>query len=237
MCGHQARQGAALVQEPPKHDPLINWPTWGHVTIWKIYISTFAKFTANKLTRLLGLGRMFSRQRHKSSPTSCFFYFYLSSVFLDGLARGIFKYLSSFCFECVWPGSQIIIWYTVCFQPIFLEINSNGGLKQEHLEFSSSATKNISRLVQCLWPPNLAGWWFTMRDSHTSNRMTLWLSGLDNSTTKVAVTIKLGRMVAQLDGVLSIKLHDALITWSCDITWKAKPLFLHYHSAYGHKTW
>ena len=46
-----------------------------------------------------------------------------------------------------------------------LEINSNGGLnsngrlKQEHLEFSSSATKTIiSPLPQCLWSPNVAGW-------------------------------------------------------------------------------
>ena len=41
---------------------------------------------------------------------------------------------------------------------VLLEVNSNGGLKREHLEFSSLATKNISPLPQCLWPPSLAGW-------------------------------------------------------------------------------
>ena len=40
-----------------------------------------------------------------------------------------------------------------------LEINGNGGLKREHPEFSSSATKNIiSPQVQWLSPPNLASW-------------------------------------------------------------------------------
>ena len=52
----------------------------------------------------------------------------------------------------------------VCLQPIYvfnscpLETNSNGGLKREHLEFSSLAVKNIYPLLQSLWPPNLAGW-------------------------------------------------------------------------------
>ena len=35
-----------------------------------------------------------------------------------------------------------------------LEINSNGGLKQEHLESIFSATKHIIlSLPQCIWPP------------------------------------------------------------------------------------
>ena len=36
----------------PKHDPLIKWPTWGHITSY----------------RLLNLGRIFSMQALKSSP-------------------------------------------------------------------------------------------------------------------------------------------------------------------------
>ena len=42
------------------------------------------------------------------------------------------------------------------FKPCPLEIN--GELKGEHLESSSSATKNISPVRQCLGQPLLAGW-------------------------------------------------------------------------------
>ena len=69
--GQQSRQAADLVKETPKHNPLITWPKRGHVTIWKIYISTFVTFIANKLGKLLTLGRIFSMQMLKSSPTSC----------------------------------------------------------------------------------------------------------------------------------------------------------------------
>ena len=48
----------SLALETPKHDPLIKWPTWGHVTVWKICISIFMRFIANKLGRLLTLGRI-----------------------------------------------------------------------------------------------------------------------------------------------------------------------------------
>ena len=35
-----------------------------------------------------------------------------------------------------------------------------------HVESRPSTTTNIiSLLPQCLWPPNLAGWWLTMRSS------------------------------------------------------------------------
>ena len=69
---YHTRQGANLVEEAPKHDPLIKWPTWVHMTVWKIYISTFTRSIANKLGRLLTLGRIFITQTLKSSPTSCF---------------------------------------------------------------------------------------------------------------------------------------------------------------------
>ena len=48
-----------------------------------------------------------------------------------------------------------------------LEINSNGGSKRGHIESCLSITTNIiSPLSQCLWLPNLAGWWLTMRVSY-----------------------------------------------------------------------
>ena len=31
----------------------------------------------------------------------------------------------------------------------------------------------ISPLQQCLWPPNLGGWWLTLMDSHLESHMTL----------------------------------------------------------------
>ena len=49
------------------------------------------------------------------------------------------------------------------------------------------------------------------------------LTSLENiktlySTTRVSMATNLGRMVTYLDGILPIKSHDPLITWSCKIT-------------------
>ena len=42
--------------------------------------------------------------------------------------------------------------------------------------------------------------------------------------------------VTNLGGLLPMLL-DPLVTWSCKITWHSKPLYLHYHDAYGLQTW
>ena len=60
-----------IVLEAPKHDPSIKRTTWGHVIVWKMHISIFMRFIANKLGRLLTLGRIFIAQMLKSSPSSC----------------------------------------------------------------------------------------------------------------------------------------------------------------------
>ena len=57
MYRYHNRQVDNLVQEFPKHDPLIKWPTWGHMAVWKIFISTLTRFISNKPGRLLTLGR------------------------------------------------------------------------------------------------------------------------------------------------------------------------------------
>ena len=57
------------------------------------------------------------------------------------------------------------------------------------------------------------------------------------ATATVPMATKLGRMVTYLDGLLPMKSHDPLITWSCEITGSRKPLYFHNHSAYGHQTW
>ena len=33
-------------------------------------------------------------------------------------------------------------------------------------------------IPQCLWPPNLVGWWLTLSGSHPSNHLTHWSRGL-----------------------------------------------------------
>ena len=50
--------------------------------------------------------------------------------------------------------------------------------------------------------------------SHTTNKSHYI------STTRVPMANKLRRMVAHLDGLLSTKSHDPLITWSCEIAWQ-----------------
>ena len=72
------------------------------------------------------------------------------------------------------------------FNLCLLQISSNGRLKQEHLEFSSSATKNIiSPLPQCRWLPNSAEWWLTKKGYHQLNYMTLWSGGFARSRDKL----------------------------------------------------
>ena len=69
---------------------------------------------------------------------------------------------------------------------VLWKLISNSGLKQEHLKFSSLATKNIIHLLpQCLCSPKLAGWWLTMRGSHPYNHMALWSRGLVRSRDKL----------------------------------------------------
>ena len=41
-------------------------------------------------------------------------------------------------------------------------------------------------------------------------------------TITVPMATKLDKMVTYFDGLLRIKLHDSLITWSCKITWQTK---------------
>ena len=55
------------------HDFLNTWPMWGHMMIWKIYISTFTKFMNTKLGSILTSARRPSTQTLRLSPTSCIF--------------------------------------------------------------------------------------------------------------------------------------------------------------------
>ena len=89
----------------------------------------------------------------------------------------------------------------------------------------------ISPLSQCLWPQNLVEcnlYWkapthkVTWGPGHVVVQSHVTNKNHYISTTRVPMATKLGRMVAHLDGLLQIKKHEPLITWSCEITWQAK---------------
>ena len=123
-----------------------------------------------------------------------------------------------------------------------LEINSNDGSKQEHVESCPSTTTNISALAQCLWPPILVGSWFTMRGFHSLNHMTLWscLAGsrgklkplcLQYNSIITPLPPNLARWWLTLRGSYSqspTTLRSGFLVRSSN---KLKPLYLHYDSA------
>ena len=120
MYLHHTRQGADSVVEAPKVDPLIKWPTWGHVTVWKIYISIFMK-QAKKLVRLLTLGRIFSTQTLKSSLTSCCNFFNraqetnMCEIKSQRLRSQILTYFSSIIFKNITVSLKIQLFMKKCY--------------------------------------------------------------------------------------------------------------------------
>ena len=92
---HQTFQGGDMLQECGL---VVKW-NWGHVTVWKIYVSTLTRFIANKLGRLLTLERIFRTQTLKSSATSCctsiaFFVAILNLIcYLSGGINKVYAYL------------------------------------------------------------------------------------------------------------------------------------------------
>ena len=44
------------------------------------------------------------------------------------------------------------------------------------------------------------------------------------SASRVCMTTKLSKMVTYLDGLLRLKSHDHLVTWSCEINWQTKSI-------------
>ena len=57
------------------------------------------------------------------------------------------------------------------------------------------------------------------------------------STTRVPMATKLDKMITYFDGLLPIKSHDSLITWSCGITWKTKTIISPIPQCLDHQTW
>ena len=93
-------------------------------------------------------------------------------------------------------------------------------------------TENIiSPLPRRISPPNLAGVWLTI--SGPTHKVT-WLFNQvvlrDHvkkynhyiCTTPMPMAAKISRMVTYLERLVSMKLHDHIITWFCEITWQSK---------------
>ena len=52
-------------------------------------------------------------------------------------------------------------------------------------------------------------------------------------TTTVPMATKLGKMMTNLERLLPMLIY----TWSSETRNRLKPLYLRYHSGYGHQTW
>ena len=158
MYRHHNRQGANIVLEAPKHDPLIKWLTWGHVTVWKIYISIFIRFISNKLGRLLTLEKIFITQTLKLSPTSCSFSPSRQCFWTDcrKFFRGGFK--TSY-WGSVWPRSNLLLGHTKNISVnIFLKVYIRDACGTWHGLFTITSihsilknTRNSQKSRNALW--------------------------------------------------------------------------------------
>ena len=66
-------------------DSLNTWPTWGYVTVWKIYISPFIILMAIKIYKVLTSGRSFSPQNLKTWLLAWFKAINILNYFLSSL--------------------------------------------------------------------------------------------------------------------------------------------------------
>ena len=99
----------------------------------------------------------------------------------------------------------------------------------------------ISLLLQYLWPPNLARRWHSRKCSWCFNHVLFvghvtWHI-LYISTSVRQMTIKHGKVVTFHEVLPPINSHKSLNISSQEVTRKTENIFLHYHSAYGYKTY
>ena len=92
----------------------------------------------------------------------------------------------------------------------------------------------LSPLPQCLWPPNLALWWYTMR----SYKVT-WCYNSCEVTQQIKCVISpfptyMERWWITM-GLPSIKPHNSLNLWLQEVAWQIN-IKLYCHNAYGHQT-
>ena len=93
--------------------------TWFCKVTWQkkfLFMSLLQDGLLPKITHDLSIMRPCEiRGRHRLLVLVLSLFLLLDRI-LDGLAKFIFHYLSNCCFERVWPGFQLIIWYAVCLQ-------------------------------------------------------------------------------------------------------------------------
>ena len=103
----------------------------------------------------------------------------------------------------------------------------------------------ISLLPKSLWPPNLRGWWLTLKGCCLQSHIAIWSRSRERSrdklkplisTTTLRIATTRERMLTYLQRLPPVKLHGSLVTLSCKIV-KLKLLCLHYYNAYSHGTW
>ena len=96
-------------------------------------LSPCCKKWIDSLTKLLRLS-----VTPKALQLSFYFFFSFSSVLLDGLTKVICVFFFYFSFRIMWPISDLLTSYAVCFQAMyFRKNNSNGWLKLEHAKSCS----------------------------------------------------------------------------------------------------
>ena len=108
---------------PPlkQHDPLIMWPTRGHMAIWKIYISTFTIIMPTNLCRVLTSERNFSMETLKCHQ----FLVIIITIFIS-------KYLAlkiSQLWQACWPGGT----YWSCIQRIYWSNKNNMNMMSRNI--------------------------------------------------------------------------------------------------------
>lgn len=92
-----------------------------------------------------------------------FFSFSFSLLLMDGLAKVLFHFISSKRF----PLYFIIMRFRMNEHDLSCPLEKIVMVESsEFVETCFSTTKNMSPLPECLWPPNLAGWWLAKRGSH-----------------------------------------------------------------------
>ena len=112
---------------------------------------------------------------------------------------------------------------------------------------SRDKLKRISATGFILRPPDLAGWKLNLYRLLPQSHMTLWSRGLARPRDKlkplylqyhsVPMATKLGIMLTYVEQLSHINLLDAVVRWSCKITWQTKTTISPHYSPYGHQTW
>ena len=107
----------------------------------------------------------------------------------------------------------------------FLQRKSHDPLIMWPCDIKLQTKTIVSSLLQCLWPPILAGWWLTLRCSYSLCYSILWSRGPERSrdnknhyisTATTPLASKLDRGETYLKGVP--------LTWSSKITRQTKTI-------------